>query len=62
MIEDYVERANRQLDRWETIKRYEILPEELTVEQGLVTPSQKIRRGAVEKRYADLLDSMYDKD
>ncbi|QGN31606.1 AMP-binding protein [Microlunatus sp. Gsoil 973] len=62
LIEGYVDRVNSQLDRWETIKRFEILPEELTVEQGLVTPSQKIRRAAVEKRYVEVLDSMYDKD
>ncbi|MBO0812494.1 MAG: long-chain fatty acid--CoA ligase [Microlunatus sp.] len=62
LIEDYVERANKQLDRWETVKRFEILPTELSVEQGLVTPSQKIRRTAVEYRYTEILDSMYDPD
>ena len=60
MIDDYVERANSSLERWETIKRYEILPSELTVEDGDVTPSLKIRRRLVEEKYASLLDTLYD--
>ena len=32
------------------------------MDEGEVTPSQKIRRRAVEKKYADRLDAMYDKD
>ncbi|SDT15448.1 AMP-dependent synthetase/ligase [Microlunatus soli] len=60
LIEGYVERANGQLARWETIKRFEILPAELSVEDGEVTPSLKVKRRAVETRYAELLDSLYD--
>ena len=50
------------MERWETIKRFEILPAEFTLEAGEVTANQKIRRRAVEQRYADQLDSMYDRD
>jgi long-chain acyl-CoA synthetase len=59
MIETYVDTANSQLERWETVKKFEILPTELSVEQGEVTPSMKIRRRAVEARHAELLDSLY---
>lgn len=62
LIEGYVEQANQQLERWETIKRFEILPAELSVDEGLVTPSQKVRRSAVESHYSDLLESMYPRD
>lgn len=62
MIDGYVQQANGQLERWETIKRFAILPSELTVEDGEVTPSMKVKRRAVEKKYADVLDSLYDKD
>ncbi|MGI8456695.1 MAG: AMP-dependent synthetase/ligase [Propionibacteriaceae bacterium] len=62
MINGYVDQANRKLERWETVKRFVILPEELTVEEGEVTPSQKVRRGQVTKRYATELDALYDKD
>jgi long-chain acyl-CoA synthetase len=60
LVEGYVAAANQQLERWETIKKFEILPGELTVDEGEVTPSLKIRRKAVERKYADLLESMYD--
>ena len=60
MLETHVAAANRQLERWETVKRFEVLPGELTVDEGEVTPSQKIRRRAVEQKYRSLLDGMYD--
>ncbi len=62
LIDGYVTTANQKLERWETIKRFEILPAEFTVEAGEVTPNQKIRRRAVEHKYADRLDSMYAND
>jgi long-chain acyl-CoA synthetase len=57
-----VAQANQKLERWETIKKFEILPTEFSVDAGEVTPSLKIRRKTVEKKYADVLNSMYDGD
>ena len=62
LIDSQVTEANQSLERWETIKRFEILPSELSVEEGEVTPSLKVRRRAVEEKYADVLNSMYDSD
>ena len=62
LVDTGVQAANRKLERWETVKRWAFLPAELDVERGEVTPSQKVRRSAVEKRYRDLLDSLYDRD
>jgi long-chain acyl-CoA synthetase len=62
LAEGYVAQANQQLERWETIKKFEILPAEFSVDAGEVTPSLKIRRKTVEKKYADVLNSMYDGD
>lgn len=62
LLEGYVAQANGQLERWETIKRFEVLDRELSVEEGEVTPSLKIRRRAVEKKYEDVLNSLYDSD
>jgi long-chain acyl-CoA synthetase len=61
MVESYVSTANKGLERWETIKKFEILPSELSVDEGEVTPSMKIRRKAVERKYHDLLETMYEK-
>ncbi|HLL63947.1 MAG TPA: long-chain fatty acid--CoA ligase [Propionibacteriaceae bacterium] len=62
LMQGYIDQANTKLERWETIKRFTILPSELSIEEGEVTPSQKVRRRAVEKRYAERLDALYDKD
>jgi long-chain acyl-CoA synthetase len=60
LIAGDVEEANRRLARWETIKRFAILPRELTVEEGDVTPSLKLRRRVVTAKHRDLLESLYD--
>jgi long-chain acyl-CoA synthetase len=62
LIQGYIDQANAKLERWETIKKFAILPAELSIDEGEVTPSQKVRRRAVEQKYADRLDSLYDKD
>ncbi len=59
MVQERVDQLNARLDRWETIKKFEILPHDLTIESGDLTPSMKVKRKAVEKRYMDVLDGMY---
>jgi long-chain acyl-CoA synthetase len=60
MVAGYVDELNSRLNRWETVKRFEILPTELSVEDGSLTPSLKLKRRVVEKRYAPVLDGMYE--
>ena len=59
MVDNYVAQLNAGLPRWETIKRFEILPRDLTVEDGDLTPSLKLKRRIVERKYADVLDGLY---
>ncbi len=59
MIQDQVDELNAKLERWETIKKFEILTKDLSVEDGELTPSMKVRRKRVETEYRDLLDRMY---
>jgi long-chain acyl-CoA synthetase len=59
LIAGHVEKLNRRLQRWETIKSFAILPRDLTIEDGDLTPSLKLKRRTVEDRYRDLLDDMY---
>jgi long-chain acyl-CoA synthetase len=55
-----LEELNRRLPRWETIKRFAILPRQLTVEDGDLTPSLKLKRRVVTAKHLDLLESLYD--
>jgi long-chain acyl-CoA synthetase len=50
---------NTKLERWETIKKVQILDEQLTVEDGALTPSMKVRRQNVQSKHQNLLDELY---
>ena len=54
-----VTQLNADLNRWETIKDFRILPRDLTVDDGELTPSLKIKRKVVETQWAETLESMY---
>ena len=42
------------------MKQFAILPKDLSVDEGELTPSLKVKRKVVEKKYATLLDKMYE--
>jgi long-chain acyl-CoA synthetase len=54
-----IEEVNARVNRWETVKDFRILDHDLTVEEGDLTPSLKVKRRVVEQRHRDLLDQMY---
>ena len=54
-----VKQLNAGLNRWETIKDFRILDHDLTIEAGELTPSLKLKRRVVERRYKAVLDEMY---
>ena len=58
-IEQSVERLNAGLGQWERIRKVAILDRILTVEDGDLTPSLKLKRRAVERKYAGVLDGFY---
>ena len=60
MVEGYVAELNAKLNRWETIKKVSILPRDLTIEDGEVTPSLKIKRRSVETNFSSEIDKMYE--
>jgi long-chain acyl-CoA synthetase len=60
LLSPYFDEVNKTLAKYETVKQFAILPEDLSVEQGELTPSLKVKRKVVEKKYAALLDKMYE--
>ena len=54
-----VARVNEHLASFETIKRFAILAHPFSVESGELTPTLKVRRGFTSKKYAALLDRLY---
>ncbi len=59
LIQPFIDQVNTQIAKWETVKKFQILPRDLTVEEGELTPSLKVKRKAVEKKYVEVLDEMY---
>ncbi|CAN5223524.1 AMP-dependent synthetase/ligase [soil metagenome] len=59
LVGEYVETLNAKLNRWETIKKWEILPEDLTIESGELTPSMKVKRNVVEANNTDRIAAFY---
>lgn len=53
------DRVNSKLAHYETIKRFEILPAELSEGEGELTPTMKIKRKVVNSRHAALIEKMY---
>ncbi|WP_327392155.1 AMP-dependent synthetase/ligase [Streptomyces sp. NBC_01186] len=59
LIDGYVEELNSGLQRWQTIKKFRVLPRDLDIEHGELTPSLKLKRPVVERKFGDLIEEMY---
>jgi long-chain acyl-CoA synthetase len=60
LLAPYFDQVNKTLAKYETVKQFAILPRDLSVDDGELTPSLKVKRKVVEKKYAALLDKMYE--
>jgi len=58
-LEGQVEAVNATLARYETIKKFAILPAELSIEAGELTPTMKLKRRVVTQKYAAEIESLY---
>ena len=56
------EQVNPRFARVEQVRDIEVLPGELTVDSGDLTPTMKLRRSVVTQRWAPLIDTMYARD
>jgi long-chain acyl-CoA synthetase len=60
LIAGYVEEVNTSLQRWQQVRQFRILPRDLDVEHGDLTPSLKLKRPVVEREFAPLIEEMYE--
>ncbi|KAB7791020.1 AMP-dependent synthetase/ligase [Bifidobacterium leontopitheci] len=58
LVQQYVDKANANVSRAESVRKFVILDEEFTQENGTLTPSMKVVRPKVLQRYADVIDTM----
>jgi len=62
LIERQVDKYTAELARYEKVKKIAMLADEMTIESGELTPTLKPRRSVIEKRYADVIASLYDEE
>ena len=58
-LERQVEAVNARLARYETIKKFKVLPRELSVEAGELTPTLKLKRRVIFERYREAIEALY---
>lgn len=58
-IWEHLNKVNTSLSSYETVKKIYLAPEEFSIENGLLTPSMKIRRKEVEKKFSEEIERFY---
>ena len=58
-IQAVVDDVNRELSRFEQIKRFTILPRDFSAEEGEVTPTLKLKRRVCQEHFAAEIEALY---
>ncbi len=58
-LDERIAQANAQLASFETVKYYDVLPDDFTVENDLLTPTLKIRRRQIHQRFHERFERLY---
>jgi long-chain acyl-CoA synthetase len=58
-IQEEVDKCNKNFGKWEQIKRFELTPEEWSIDGGHLTPTMKMKRSIIKNIYQDLYDKIY---
>ena len=59
MVQNELDRANSYYAQVEQIKKFVILDRDLSIEEGELTPTLKVKRNVINERFADRFDSLY---
>lgn len=59
-IQSDVQQLQRDLSKFERVRRFRLIPTPFSVDNGLLTPTLKVKRKAVVHQYADLIETMYE--
>jgi len=54
-----VEEKNEQLQSYARVKKFVIVAEDFTVENGLLTPTLKVKRKVIREKYQSVIDGLY---
>ncbi|WP_272985276.1 AMP-dependent synthetase/ligase [Leeuwenhoekiella blandensis] len=59
-IQEDVDIHNEKFGKWERVKRFELTPDEWSIEAGHLTPTMKLKRRIVKEKYLDLYNKIYE--
>lgn len=57
--EKVINSINLNLDSWEQIKKFKIISQQISIENGEITPSMKLKRNILEKRFENEINNFY---
>jgi long-chain acyl-CoA synthetase len=60
LIQTNIHQIQKDLANYERVRKFTLLDRQFSIEEGELTPTQKIRRRVIEERYARLIDGMYE--
>ena len=58
-IQNYIEEMNKNLTQPEKIKKFTLVKEPFSIENNLMTPTMKVRRHEVEKKYSEIINNLF---
>ena len=58
-LQKEIENYNEKFGSWERIKKFELVPEEWSIDAGHLTPTMKLKRKVVKEKYIALIEKMY---
>ena len=56
---ELIDLANEGMDHWTTVKHFKLVGDQLTIENGLLTPTLKIKRKKVYEQFGEVIESLY---
>jgi long-chain acyl-CoA synthetase len=59
LIQEHLDEVNEKFARVEQVKKFEILPQDLSQEGGELTPTLKVKRNVVAEKYEQEVDALY---
>ncbi|HEV7767946.1 MAG TPA: long-chain fatty acid--CoA ligase [Thermoanaerobaculia bacterium] len=59
LIQGELDRFNKNLDRQEKIRRFALLSRDFTIDDDEITPSLKVKRKNIDKKYKSVIDQLY---
>lgn len=59
LFRDAIDEKNKNFGSWETVKKFELIDKEWSIDGGELTPTMKVKRKVVNEKYKELIERIY---